>query len=111
MLVWVGPTTDGSDHLLKILTEVGKQAPQAGLLNGDKSKSEVARAFEMSLSKLLKPGSLGPRFTIPTESLRSFVARPWWTRVWVVQEISVASSVTFVYGHQRITYDYLRNAL
>jgi len=111
VLVWLGPTTDGSDHLLKILNEAGKQASQAGLLNGDKSKSELARAFEMSLSELLKPGSLGPRFTIPTESLRSFVARPWWTRVWVVQEISVASSVTFVCGHQRITYDHLRNAL
>jgi hypothetical protein len=33
VLVWLGPATDGSDHLLKILNEVGKQASQAGLLN------------------------------------------------------------------------------
>jgi hypothetical protein len=111
VLVWLGPAYAESDHLLRILNEVGEQASQAGLFDDDKSKSEKAHAFEVSLSKLHKSDRLRPRFTIPTESLRSFVVRPWWTRVWVVQEISVASSVTFVCGDQRISYDHLHNAL
>ncbi|KAH6716433.1 heterokaryon incompatibility protein-domain-containing protein, partial [Leptodontidium sp. MPI-SDFR-AT-0119] len=111
VLVWLGPAYAESDHLLKILDKVGKQASQAGLFDDDKSKSEKAYAFEVSLSELRKSDRLSPRFTIPTESLRSFVLRPWWTRVWVVQEISVASSVTFVCGDQRIKYDDLHNAL
>jgi len=97
--------------LLKILNEVGKQTSKAGLLNSDPSIPEMARAFKVSLSELLKPSSLGSGFTIPTESLRSFVDRDWWTRVWVVQEISVASSVSFACGTQRISYDYLCNAI
>jgi hypothetical protein len=111
VLVWLGPAYAESDHLLKILDKVGKQASQAGLFDDDKSKSEKAYAFEVSLSELHKSDRLRPRFTIPTESLRSFVLRPWWTRVWVVQEISVASSVTFVCGDQRTEYDDLHNAL
>jgi hypothetical protein len=111
VLVWLGPAKDESDHLLKFLKKVGKQASQAGLWNTDASMSGMARAFEVSLSEIVKPGSLGPGFTIPTESLRSFVNRDWWTRVWVVQEISVASSVKFACGAQRISYDRLLNAL
>jgi hypothetical protein len=111
VLVWLGPAKDESDHLLRILKKVGKQASQAELWNTDASISGMARAFEVSLSEIVKPGSLGPGFRIPAESLRSFVNRDWWTRVWVLQEISVGSSVRFACGAQRISYDRLRNAL
>lgn len=111
VIVWLGPAVDGSDNLIDILTEIGKKACEAGILEPDASISEKNDAFKASYSELIKSNSLGPDFTIPMESLRSFVDRSWWTRMWVVQELSVALSVNFACGSQKISYDHLRNAL
>ncbi|KAE9375141.1 HET-domain-containing protein [Stipitochalara longipes BDJ] len=114
VLVWLGPATDGTNHLVhlfKILNEVGKRATQIERLYSSTSTSKLTQLYNATLTRLRKRSSLGPKFAIPTESLRGFVNFDWWTRVWVVQEISVASSVKFAYGAERITYEHLRNAL
>jgi Heterokaryon incompatibility protein (HET) len=111
VIVWLGPAAHESDHLIDILTEVGKEACKAGILKPDSSILERNQAFRVSYSELTKTSSLGLGFTISRESLRSFVDREWWKRVWVVQELSLACSVTFACGDRRISYEHLRNAL
>ncbi|KAN0113300.1 HET domain containing protein [Hyaloscypha variabilis] len=111
VLVWLGPATHESDHLLQILDEIGKQATKAERLYGGNSTLALTQTYNVTLFKLRKRHSLGRKFIIPAENLRAFVNLDWWTRVWVVQEISVATSVTFACGAQRITYERLRNAL
>jgi hypothetical protein len=111
VLVWLGRANHESDHLLQILDEIGKQATKAERLYGGTSTLALTQTYNVTLFKLRKRHSLGRKFIIPAESLRAFVNRDWWTRVWVVQEISLAASVTFACGAQRITYERLRNAL
>lgn len=111
VIVWLGPAVDESDHLIGILTKIGTKASEAGIFQPNMSVTERTKAFGVSYSELTKLNSLGPDFTIPMESLRSFLDRPWWTRIWVVQELSVARSVAFACGAQQISYEHLRNAL
>jgi hypothetical protein len=91
VLVWLGPATNESDHLLQILDEIGKQATKAERLYGGTSTLALTQTYNVTLFKLRKRHSLGRKFIIPAESLRAFVNRDWWTRVWVVQEISLAT--------------------
>ncbi|KAH7117131.1 hypothetical protein B0J11DRAFT_510135 [Dendryphion nanum] len=45
-----------------------------------------------------------PRFTLEfLETMVEWHKRPWFQRVWVVQEFSLATKATFVCGHERIS--------
>lgn len=111
VLVWLGPAVDGSDYLIDLLTEVGQEAFKVQILEPDITTPERKQRFEASYKELTKPDRRGSDFNIPLESLRCFVDRAWWTRVWVVQELLVADLVTFVCGTRQISYQDLRNAL
>jgi hypothetical protein len=91
VVVWLGPAADKSDQLIDFLTEVGKEAHNSGLMQVDLSSDKCNLAFTDSQGRLAKRLELG--LTFPVEDLRSFTARPWWTRVCVVQELSVAQEV------------------
>ncbi|KAH7379863.1 heterokaryon incompatibility protein-domain-containing protein [Cadophora sp. MPI-SDFR-AT-0126] len=39
-----------------------------------------------------------------------FFKSPWWTRMWVLQEVALAKSVTFVSGDESISFEHVYNA-
>jgi hypothetical protein len=41
--------------------------------------------------------------TLPLQSTLAFLARSWWSRIWVVQEVASARIVRFYCGHQIIS--------
>ena len=47
---------------------------------------------------------MGPRFGKPIDS---FFLRPWWSRVWVMQEVVWASKIIVVCGDQDLSWDML----
>lgn len=44
------------------------------------------------------------------ESLREFARRPWWSRIWVVQELAVSKTVIIQYGHVTASWEVLVRA-
>jgi hypothetical protein len=45
------------------------------------------------------------------KQIDAILKRPWWQRVWAVQEYAVAHSPTFVLGNQRMTWDEMEHGL
>lgn len=39
---------------------------------------------------------------LPIQAYQKFLSRPWWYRVWVIQEVSVAKEAIFVCGSKRV---------
>jgi hypothetical protein len=109
VIVWLGPAADESDRLFDALSLVGKKAFESKFMQLDLSVKERDPEYIDTHDRLVK--RLGQELTFPTENVRSFVNRPYWTRVWIVQELSLAREVVFVCGNKRISYDHLRHAL
>jgi hypothetical protein len=107
--VWLGPAADESDQLIDVLSDVGEEACESRLMQMGLSQDERDLEYKDSYNRLGK--RLGKEPTIPLESMRSFVNRPYWSRVWIVQELSLARDVQFACGNKRISYDRLRHAL
>jgi hypothetical protein len=116
VFVWLGSAADESDHLMDVLADVGTEAHQFGLMELDLSDlqkfsgkllDERKLAIKDSLDRLVQRIGL----TFPAKALHSFTDRPWWLRVWVVQELSVAREFNFACGEKRISYHHLQAAL
>jgi hypothetical protein len=109
VVAWLGPAADESDHLIDTLFWAGEEASRSRFLQLDLSAEERHLEYTDSYNRLIK--RLGHEPTFPEESLRSFVNKPYWTRVWIVQELSLARDVLFACGNKRIFYNHLRYGL
>ena len=45
------------------------------------------------------------------KAMFEFFKAPWWTRMWVLQEVALAKSVTFVCGDESIGFEHVYNAV
>ena len=83
--VWLGLGTANSDSAMKLVEELGSipASVDEWLRYGLKNEytNQFIDVFERQGSRTL-------------ESLDNLFCRPWWTRVWVVQEVSVAKQDT-----------------
>jgi hypothetical protein len=109
-IVWLGPAADNSDSAMEFAAQVGREVWESGLVTPLLSapvntfgKGEESQNFIESMGSLLEKVNL----SIPLESYGKLIARPWFYRVWVVQEVSVARSVVFKCGEKDISYDQL----
>jgi hypothetical protein len=121
VVVWLGPATkDGdnracsSDILVDLLSELGEQACEllelapSGVLKLPESRTD---------ERLLKLKQTFNRFMERTgplpliEAYKSFAARQWWRRVWVAQELALATKPIFAIGDKRLLYDHLNAAM
>jgi hypothetical protein len=109
VVAWLGPAADESDQLFDALSLVGKDAFELRFMQLDLSVQKPDPLNIDIHNRLVK--RLGQGLTFPTENMRSLVNRPYWTRVWIVQELSLAQEVIFACGNKRISYDHLRHAL
>ena len=115
-IVWLGPAADDSESAIEFLAHVGRQAYEFNLMeltlpelqnwSTEDEKDEKRQKIKESLDILTD--SVGSSF--PVESYGKLITRPWFSRVWVVQEVSLAKKVIFRSGEKDISYDHLRAA-
>ena len=84
--LWLGPHAEGSDEVFRLL--------RAMELSRKPSKNEVRKPWTPDVSLL----------TSLEKSLAAFAARAYWTRVWMVQEISLGSRVVLFCGTDQVTW-------
>jgi hypothetical protein len=116
VLVWLGPPEDDTDSVMEFLSTVGKEAYEFGLMEltnqqlknwAEKDETdERRRSIKNSLDSLLE--RVSPTF--PVEGYAALIKRPWYFRVWVVQEVSLGKDVVFMCGRKKISYQHFRAA-
>jgi hypothetical protein len=100
VIVWLGESRDGSDkafeHLEKKALEM--QPPASHGQHEDDQHDTEEIDPHVSIETWISPQEV------------ALLNRPWWTRVWVVQEVAVARNVLVQCGKSTISWDTLRQA-
>ncbi|CAH0025631.1 unnamed protein product [Clonostachys rhizophaga] len=96
---WLGPPRDNSDIALGWIQYYGSKLPENNRL----------KTFLKEISKEVTSDS-GLAESIKV-SLAKLFDRPYWSRVWAVQEIAHAKSVRFTCGDKSVSLDALHHAL
>jgi hypothetical protein len=119
-MVWVGLASNNSDALMQRLDEVGKDAFQAGILDvfGREAQKvlrpqgvgEVLPARHLRIRKSLEELSDKLGFDFPYTALGPFNSRPYWTRVWIIQEVSVSQQVIILCGTKEVPFPHFAAA-
>lgn len=117
VLVWLGPSADASELAYSTLRRLSGYWPEMLERWGREPMSALKLGpYRKTLQRLC--GSQGEaqsddvetdeRFHLrPQElvALRAVLERPWWMRLWVVQEVCVARTVTMVCGFESMNWD------
>jgi hypothetical protein len=93
IVVWLGPASNCSDVAVKFLTLVFDKCP----------RGREAEWFK----NLMKGNNLATEW----KALASLLARAWWNRIWIVQEIVLAREALILCGTASITWDQLEYSL
>lgn len=101
-LVWLGPEQDNSDHALAMLAYLGERVIQ-------KSGGYIERHPDTPLREPDEPiwESLTEEIPYGEDDMRALISlfeRPWFTRLWVRQEIALASQAQVVCGKTRLDW-------
>jgi hypothetical protein len=122
---WLGPAADNSDVAMHWIQQYGGRSFELGI--GLKPEMQLrhllesleARGKDLIDNKLerfiedlkvqLSPAN--PEHTSVITSLLKLLKRAYWSRIWVVQELTSASNVLFVCGKRAVTEDALHHAL
>jgi Heterokaryon incompatibility protein (HET) len=120
--VWLGPTADSSDILMSELDTIGVRAREAGLMElGEDEHSKIWQA-QQSSSLFLEPRLTAIRDALNMISyenkdnvlypgLSQFSHRPYWTRVWILQEFSVSKRLRLVCGEASLSFEHFAPAV
>lgn len=98
VLVWLGPAADESDMVFPLCERLVLQATIDGQDGGEDDDSDSD-----SDGTPLAPGE--------ATAVSALLSRPWWRRVWVVQEFCLAQSITFMCGANSLEWDILEAAV
>lgn len=110
VLIWLGPAADGSDSLMDVWDQVGRKAQAWGLesyytkerfleLKRITAKSEPNDRKTVEFHGICQ--TAGPTFDI--KAMNAWYGRPWFSRVWVVQEFCLGGDAVFVCGQRRVS--------
>jgi Heterokaryon incompatibility protein (HET) len=125
VVAWLGPATDNSDVAMQWIQQYGGRSFDLGI--GTKPEKQLCRLLESldarrkdlideelerfieDLKVQLSPAN--PEHTYVITALLKLLKRPYWSRIWVVQELASASKVLFVCGKRMVEEDPLHHAL
>ncbi|KAH6675831.1 heterokaryon incompatibility protein [Halenospora varia] len=112
VLVWLGSAADGSDELMDIWAKIGQEARDWGL------ESYYTKENFVQLGRIVAKSDPGDQKTIEfhamcekayplfnshiLHAMTAWYKRPWFSRVWVVQESSLGCESIFVCGDKRV---------
>ncbi|KAI3319151.1 HET-domain-containing protein [Xylariaceae sp. AK1471] len=106
VVVWLGPAANNSGRALKVLGEIGSQVT-VDWLNSTMSPNPGARDATLGLAHEPFPSYFTPDDASAVEALW---ARTWFERVWVRQEVALATSAVFQAGHDFLDRILMQNA-
>jgi hypothetical protein len=111
VLIWLGPGDVVSDGIMGFLDDFGGQALEIGITSletpdvqnilGSDTKPHL-RAIKEGLEEMIQRSG----FEIPWLGLNSLLSRPWFSRIWVLQEASVSQegAAVFACGQKRLPF-------
>jgi hypothetical protein len=121
VVAWLGNSRDDSDQIMHQLRRLGDKISSiqsAGPANSNErellafvsrdpwaQRKPTSTNFQHYVSHELQVGE------IDDSQLRAFLNRPWWRRVWIVQECILAKSIVFACGLHRISFQSLQMAM
>lgn len=102
LLIWLGDDGDDSRKAYKSIDCLLRLDPTAshGTKNGNKDPSQQMRR-SIALDQLKSHGLPG-RKDACWQELRSFLSRPWFSRIWTIQEAAVATETEFLWGKESL---------
>ncbi|KAK3997893.1 heterokaryon incompatibility protein-domain-containing protein [Cladorrhinum sp. PSN332] len=97
VVIWLGPEANDSKHALETLEHLGRQA----FLTVD--------GFSYASLDATEPELADPETPLPWEkktwlAVRDLLSRPWFERLWIVQEIQLAEEAVLVCGKKQIPW-------
>ncbi|KAF5712274.1 heterokaryon incompatibility 6 OR allele [Fusarium mundagurra] len=122
VLVWLGPAQDGSDELMEAWQSIGQKSREFGLesymnpqsyylisaLARSKDPSdETAVRFQNLLASTVE--AFAP--LLKEMALKRWFERPYFSRVWIIQEFCLCSDTIFVCGSKMIPVDCIKFAV
>jgi hypothetical protein len=124
VIVWLGPAGEGSDNAIDALTEIGREAERFHFDRTIYSKMSDPSIWEVDdpvddrgvsmksfLDKISGQSSESGQGTFSPVELEALTKRLWWSRVWVLQEMLLASTATFACGYRRLPDTQFRLAI
>ncbi|KAI0544642.1 hypothetical protein F4679DRAFT_589289 [Xylaria curta] len=92
--------SEEKSHQIRLMPDIYQSAEQVFVWLGEKAEnSDRAMKCLQEISRSLAPGS-APVSEEDWDSINGFFRRPWFRRVWVVQELVLARKVTIFCGEQ-----------
>ncbi|KAJ9421384.1 heterokaryon incompatibility protein-domain-containing protein [Fusarium oxysporum] len=119
VLVWLGPAQDGSEELMEAWQVIGQKARDFGLesymnpqsyylisaLGRSKDPSdETALRFQSLLASTVE--AFAP--LLKEMALKKWFERPYFLRVWIIQEFCLCPDTIFVCGSKTIPVDFVK---
>ncbi|KAH8665064.1 heterokaryon incompatibility protein-domain-containing protein [Tricladium varicosporioides] len=113
VFVWLGPASEDSYLAMMKIGEAGRIALESHLriIHETDQKRWVPMLNEdpgmcAGLDQLLRGGTGGPGLSIggkdstfPLQPIKGLMARDWWSRIWVIQELALAQEADFGCGN------------
>jgi hypothetical protein len=94
VLVWLGPSRDDSDIAMDLMDEITDADEGDQEMDAD---AQIERGVELLQRSLTDPNNRHK-----WEALARLFQRPWWKRVWIRQEVAVASQIVVLCGDNRL---------
>jgi hypothetical protein len=100
VLIWLGPATDDTDTLLDSLKRLEKRSRRNWNLK-DKRWTETWSSLQLEMQN--EHWDLRRRQNCRRAGLKSLLERPWFRRVWILQEVANAKKATVCSGTKSVS--------
>jgi hypothetical protein len=107
VFVWLGPPSSSSHLAMSTLDKIGREASEYLLPKFQRDEQiGFTDNFKGSNNRLMDMLSCGQddRASVESvlDSVRLLIKRPWWQRIWVIQELASTKHAIFACGHERV---------
>ncbi|KAF6810605.1 heterokaryon incompatibility protein [Colletotrichum plurivorum] len=97
------------NHQLALMPRIYNGASRVVVYLGESSESDSSDAVMLWLQNIHSPSEPANAPPIPqSDTIRAFLNRRWFTRVWVMQEVRLAKEATVICGDKEVPWDAFR---
>ena len=104
-IAWLGSEKDDSKSAIKNLKWLAKYCKVQHLERIDLKKFPKNEVEHSAIHSIVEPLDFGDNTncSIPISPLQAFFDLPWWKRLWIIQEVSLATDVLLICGPHTVT--------
>ncbi|TPX18042.1 uncharacterized protein E0L32_011861 [Thyridium curvatum] len=122
-IVWLGTASDGSETTIEELNRTGRMLKESGIRgklialarlssNQNTEYAELEKEINNDLADLISAAMLDiPKVIDMANGLRALSLRPYWNRVWIIQEYVVSRNIDIRCGGQVVPFDHFHGCL